>query len=514
MKVVTTAQMRDLEAATAQRGLPPPALMENAGRAVAEAIARHYRVAGAHIVVLVGPGNNGGDGLVAARHLHDQGARVTVYLGQRAVQPDAKLDLLAERGVPLWRAEDDPDSHRLRALVAQADIIVDALLGTGISRPITGTLQRVLESLRAARRAEVRLVAVDLPTGLNSDTGQVDPLTPRADLTVTLGFPKRGLFEPPGIDYVGQLVVADIGIPYSLAAEMPVDLMTPALARALLPSRPPSGHKGTFGRVLVVGGSTHYTGAPQLAARSALRVGAGLVTLALPRSLSPAAALVEATHLPLPEAAPGTLGPTAAEALVEAARDYTVMVLGPGLGRALPTNAFIAHLLESAAHLPSRWVIDADALNILAEIPEWWRRLSVQAVLTPHPGEMRRLLGERPGPRLAIAQEAAATWSQVVVLKGAGTVTAHPGGQATINPTANPVLATAGTGDVLAGAIGGLLAQGLTPYDAARLGVYLHAQAGDRASQSAGPAGALASEIADHLPTVLARLRAPTLDQP
>ncbi|HIC94618.1 MAG TPA: NAD(P)H-hydrate epimerase, partial [Anaerolineae bacterium] len=467
MKVVTTAEMRRIERAADAGGLSYATMMENAGRAVAEAIGQKVEVAGKRILVLVGPGNNGGDGLVAARHLHDAGAKVTLYIWKRRVEGDENFRLTQERGIPTTWAEKDAGLAALGELLEGAEVVVDALLGTGISRPIEGLLKGILEITKRKIGKEIIeerplllspsfpsfpsapsfpfVVAVDVPTGLNCDTGAIDPAAVPADLTVTFGFPKRGQFLFPGAEYVGQLLVADIGIPPELAEDVRLEVTTPEMARELLPRRPLGAHKGTFGRALVVAGSPNYIGAAYLASAAATRVGTGLVTLALAESIHPilAAKLSEVTFLLLPHDL-GALTPDAVEVLSERIPHYRALLLGPGLGREKATVEFVQRLLgiEPAARprmgflrvgeevegrltLPPL-VIDADGLNALADTPRWWERLSSGNVLTPHPGEMSRLTGRSiadiQADRIGAAQEAAREWGQVVILKGAYTV--------------------------------------------------------------------------------------------
>ncbi len=552
MKVVTTEEMRRIERAADAGGLSYATMMENAGQAVAEAIGQKIEVASKRVLVLVGPGNNGGDGLVAARHLHDAGAQVTLYIWKRRVEGDENFRLTQERGIPTIWAEEDTGLAALGELLQGADIIVDALLGTGISRPIGGLLKEILEVTKKKleeRRAIKRerpllspsfpsfpsapsfplLVAVDVPTGLNCDTGAIDPAAVPADLTVTFGFPKRGQFLFPGAEYVGQLLVADIGIPPELAEDVRLEVTTSERARELLPRRPLGAHKGTFGRALVVAGSPNYIGAAYLASAAATRVGTGLVTLALAESIHPilAAKLSEVTFLLLPHDL-GALTPDAVEVLRERIPHYRALLLGPGLGREKATVEFVQRLLgiEPAARprmgflrageeiegrlaLPPL-VIDADGLNALADTPHWWERLAGGNVLTPHPGEMSRLTGRSiadiQADRIGAAQKAAREWGQVVILKGAYTVIAAPDGRTAINPFANPGLATAGSGDVLAGAVVGFLAQGLEPFEAALLGAYIHGLAGELAREELGDAGMVAGDLLPLLPKAIKRL--------
>ncbi|MBI4234058.1 MAG: NAD(P)H-hydrate dehydratase, partial [Chloroflexi bacterium] len=329
----------------------------------------------------------------------------------------------------------------------------------------------------------------------------------------TLGCPKLGLFRFPGAERVGRLVVVDIGIPPHLTSDGPLEMISDDWVRQALPPRPLGAHKGSFGRVLVVAGSRNYIGAAYLACTGAGRVGTGLVTLATLASLLPVVAskLTEATYLPLPESIPGIFTPEAARLLRQAAPGYDAVLVGCGLGQDPAAEALVrnAILAEAAPNTPM--VLDADALNLLARIPDWWEQVKGPAVLTPHPAELSRLLGRSVRDieenRLGVAREAAEAWGVVVVLKGAFTVVASPQGRARISPFANPGLATAGTGDVLAGAIAGLQAQGMVPFDAACAGVFLHGAAGELVRQELGDTGTLASDLLGSLPKAIKRIK-------
>jgi NAD(P)H-hydrate epimerase len=353
------------------------------------------------------------------------------------------------------------------------------------------------------------VAAVDIPTGLNADTGEVDANCVKADLTVTLGLPKPGLYNFPGAELAGKVIVSDIGIPSSLSKDIPVEMITPGWARSVLPARPASANKGTFGRVLAVVGSENYIGAAYLACMGAARVGAGVVTLSTARSLQPvlASKLTEVTYAPLPEAKPGTVSGKAAEAILGILSYYKVLLMGCGLGQHAHTKEFVRNILFNLPARPPALVLDADALNILAEEKRWWRRLPLNTVLTPHAGEMARLTGktiqEVQRDRLTAAREAAREWGKVVVLKGAYSVIAEPKGTAMLCGMANAGLATAGTGDVLAGAIAGLAGQNIPLCHAAALGVYLHGEAGEIVRQELGDAGMLASDLLPVLPKVI-----------
>ena len=512
MKVVTSGQMRDLEQRAAARGLPSEVLMDRAGLAVAREMKRLLGgVAGRRMLILAGPGNNGGDGLVAARHLHDWGADVQICMVRPRQESDVNFRLAQERGIPMVVACQGHGHGQpaVDSLLASAEVVLDALYGTGKSRPLSGASEEVLLRARAkkARDGSLRVFAVDLPSGLDADTGAVDESCLPADVTITLAYPKPGLYSFPGAARAGRIVVADIGIPPELAEGILTEVIAAEEVGVCLPERPQDANKGTFGRVLVVGGSASYIGAAYLACTAAARVGAGLVTLAIARSLQPvlAAKLTEVTYALLPESEPGVLAAGSAEAIRSSLADCDALLVGCGLGQSRPAAELVSSLLGSVDLLPL--ILDADALNILAGTPQWWRSLPADAVLTPHPGEMSRLTGlsveEIQSKRLSVAVEAARTWQKTVVLKGAYTVVAAPDGRVRINPVANPGLASAGTGDVLAGAIAGLAAQGCSLFDAAVAGVFIHGQAGEMVKGELGDAGMLASDLLPVLPAVI-----------
>ncbi|MCK6627928.1 MAG: NAD(P)H-hydrate dehydratase [Anaerolineae bacterium] len=551
MYIVTTSQMQAAEKAADAAGLSYEQLMENAGHAIAEAIAGQFDITGVRVLVLVGPGNNGGDGLVAARYLSQAGATVTVYVGKRRLEGDKNWALLDAAGVEKVLSSDPDGPTRLEHLLQESGVIVDALLGSGISRPIKGDLAELLDKIKAvvSKRRMITdrplvepaqpvvdpefgpaIVAVDVPSGLNTDTGAVDPHTLPADLTVTLAAVKRGHILLPGPEVVGQLVVGDIGLADSYyPADVILKMATPAIVAALLPSRPVGAHKGTFGTALLVAGSMSYTGAAILAGQAATRSGVGLVTLAPPQAIHPilASRLAEATYIPLPHAE-GAIAPEAARLLYSKLEAIDAMLIGPGLTQAAPTVAFLKELLSGKAGAPPRsfgfrpsendssekegqplppLVLDADALNILAGHAEWWRMLPANSILTPHPGEMARLMGSTiqmvQSRRLELAGEMAAQWGQVVLLKGAHTVIAGPDGRVMVLPFANPALAKAGSGDVLAGTIVGLRAQGLGPFEAAVAGGYLHGLAGELARESLGLTSVVAGDLIGFLPMAI-----------
>ena len=516
MKIVTIERMRSLEEASASLGTSTDTLMENAGLAAArEARNALGRVAGLPVLALVGPGNNGGDGLVVARHLQRWGANVTAYLLHREGTEDSKLTMAQDGGVAIISSAQDPELKALKAQLFRARLVVDAVLGTGQARPLEGTVREAMLHLSAARtrRPDLTVLALDLPTGMNADTGQVDPACPGADITITFGYPKAGHFRFPGAGMLGKLRVVDIDIPGHLAQDIVLELLTPGWVSDRLPPRPLSGHKGTFGHTLVIAGSGNYVGAAYLAAQGAARVGAGLVTLSTVQSIYPilASKLTEVLHLPLPDDGNGRLHPEAAGPIKKNLGQYTSILVGCGLGRSKGLEEFLRDLLlvEPRPSIPV--VIDADALNNLSKIEGWWRDLDFPVVVTPHPGEMSTLTGvptpNIQGRRTESALEWAARWQVVVVLKGAHTVIATPDGTCRVSPFANPGLASGGTGDVLTGIIAGLLAQGSSPEDAACCGVYLHAAAAETVQGEMGDTGTLAGDLLPVLPAVIAGIR-------
>jgi NAD(P)H-hydrate epimerase len=548
-RLVSVAEMQAIEKATDAGGHSYAAMMERAGHAVAETILARYRELAASmqaVLVLVGPGNNGGDGLVCARYLHEAGATVFVYLWKRRTEPESDYEghfaRLVELGVIAARAEEDAALATLRAWLAQSAVVVDALLGTGSNRPIEGLLAELLDVV-AEQRAHGRtngrpdgqaVVAVDCASGLDCDSGALSAHALVPDVTVTFGFAKMGHYQFPGAEAVGELVVVDIGIPDAVVEELAgvggegqagrlhsgggvgwlrTFLITAEAVRAWAPQRPRLSHKGTFGKVLLAVGSESFPGAAYLSCAAAGRVGAGLVTGAVPRPVWPLVAgrLPEPTWLPLPVHAGGDLAlwlePSAGAMVAASAGSYTALVLGCGLGNNKATRRFVDQLLR---HQMPAAVIDADGLNCLAGLQGWPARLPAQCVLTPHPAEMARLcqmeVGEVVARRWELAREKAAEWSCVVLLKGPYTVVANPDGWLGVLPIATPALATAGSGDVLSGTIGGLLAQGLEPLAAACVGAWLHGMAGLACEREIGPAGVLASDLLGRLPVVLREL--------
>ncbi|MEW5736564.1 MAG: NAD(P)H-hydrate dehydratase [Thermodesulfobacteriota bacterium] len=511
--LVTASEMRELDRATIEDfGLPGLTLMENAARGAVEVLAGLVPdLSQRKVAVFAGKGNNGGDGYVMARTLVNRGVAATVYLLARPseIRGDAavNLALLHKMDVPVREL---PDLESFSAKIPEMDghdVIVDAILGTGISTPVRGLFGRAVEYINS--RNAFRF-AVDVPSGLFSDTGEA-PLCVKADATATFGFAKIGCFQHPGAERTGRLSVLDIGIPRFLTERNPPGavLLTHSWASSILQQRKPDAHKGDTGHALVVAGSPGKTGAAALCAISALRAGAGLVTLCGPVSLLPVfeGLVREAMTAPLAENLSCALDIDALPALQDLCRQKKALAIGPGIGTEDETKSLVRAFVP-LAECPL--VIDADGLNCLAGESEVLRRARAPLILTPHPGEMSRLTGlstsDIQKDRVSVARGFAVENGVIVVLKGAGTVIASPDGRVAVNSTGNPGMAAGGMGDVLTGIIVGLAAQGYSPEAAARLGVFLHGLAADRLSESRGPFGYLAGEVAEELPSAFSDL--------
>jgi NAD(P)H-hydrate epimerase len=508
MRLVGSDEMRAIERIVVEEmGIPGTALMERAGRATAEGAMALAGQAGRFLVVC-GTGNNGGDGFVAARHLHLAGREVLIVgLGapERATaDARAAWKQAEDAGVPVGGLA------ALRGFPGRpGDVVVDAIFGTGTLRPAAGPFADAIEAIGALRERGARVLAVDLPSGISADTGRPVGTAVRADRTVTFGFAKIGLALQPGAEMAGEVSVADIGIPAGASDRIPrtAELLDEAAARALVPARGREAHKGDAGRLLVVAGSAGKTGAPHLALTGALRGGVGLVTLAA-RSEVIGPALCgrpEAMSVVLPGT--GAIARSDLPALEAAADGANAIVFGPGIPRGPETAPTLRALLDRR---PLPTVVDADGLNALADHPGLVAVVGHHApiVLTPHPGEMARLVGgtieEVQEDRVGIARRKAQEWGAVVVLKGARTVVADPDGPAAIIPTGNPGMATGGTGDVLAGLVGALLAGGLRPREAARAAAWIHGRAGDLAVERHGERGMIAGDLGKGIAAVWA----------
>jgi NAD(P)H-hydrate epimerase len=512
MKIVTAAVMRELDRrAIEEFDIKGVSLMDRAGYGVANAVRRLADASGfnnAFVHLIAGRGNNGGDAFVAARYLKDFGFGVEVWLAGAVAQVtgDAAYYLSKCKSAKI-RIEELPTMEDWQDAIRRpltAEILVDGVLGTGITGPARGPVAGAIQYIRAQAN-EALIVSIDIPSGLNADTGVPEGDAVVADVTVTMGLPKRGLVAPAAIDHVGAIEVVDIGLPAEVVADADADdvemIYLPDL-QPLFPRRARNTHKGDYGHLVLVGGGASFTGAMTLAARAASRSGVGLVTAVVPQSLRTivATAVPEAMVASAPETADGAF----AENAIEAVRPFLVegraVALGPGLTRGPASRALVEALVRES---PGPLLLDADALTVMAGDPEYFTRASRPIVLTPHPGEAARLLGVSPAAvqadRVSAARELAERSGAVVVLKGAGTLVAHRKRALHVNATGNPGMAKGGAGDVLTGLLGGLLAQGYEPFAAACAAVYVHGRAGDlsawRRCQVSLTAGDLIEEI-------------------
>jgi NAD(P)H-hydrate epimerase len=518
MRILNAKQMREADRQTIDDvGIASLVLMENAGRQVVSAIeAAHEARLNGRVAVLCGRGNNGGDGFVVARTLAQRGVDVSVFVlatvAQVAGDARINLDILGRLGVGAMEVDDEQQWELHASEVQRCTLIVDAIVGTGLRSPLEGLLQTVVADVNAMG---IPIVSVDLPSGLSADTPHLIGDCISATMTVTLGAPKLPLVLPPGEDHAGDVVIADIGIPYDVIDGLEgqhIELLTPEHIRLLVQPRPADSHKGDYGRVTIVAGSRGKTGAAYLAGLGALRSGAGLVTIATPAScLSVIASLApEYMTLPLAEGSDGIVVEAAVDAVLALRQD--VIACGSGLGRSAGSRAFVRELVERA---PVPLVLDADAVLAFAgDAGALLGRDERYVVITPHPGEFAQLLGttieEVQANRVEMASEFAATHQVYVVLKGHRTVIATPQGPLSINPTGNPGMATGGTGDVLTGVIAAWLAQLLDADAACRLGVFLHGAAGDLASAHEGRISMVAGDLLNHLGPALDQLTSST----
>ena len=507
MHLATAAEMREMDKKTiGEFGIPGCVLMETAARGAFGMLLRmRPDLAQKSVAVAAGRGNNGGDGFVMARCLAQIGADVSVYLlaEKDEVKGDAALNLalLPKMGVPVFEVTDSAALSRLSGAMSLCEAWIDALLGTGLSSPVSGIYREMIEFINSRKKF---VFSVDVPSGLFSDTGEADVCI-KADATATFALPKVGLWVEPGASLRGVLEVIDIGIPMSVTEEVAPThfLVDRNHVKAILAERNPGAHKGTTGHLLVVAGSPGKTGAACLAAHAALRAGAGLVTLAGPKYLKPVFEIrvTEAMTEGLSETDQGNLNENAADEVLALLEGKKCLALGPGLGTAPETAGFVARMV---AESPVPVVIDADALNSLASDVAVLKRAKSAVIITPHPGEMAKLSGSSTADvqrdRMGTARKFATEYGVTVVLKGAGTVIALPGGKVGVNSTGNPGMASAGMGDALTGIIGALIAQGYELHDAACAGVHLHGLSGDILARDKGPWGFLASEVADALP--------------
>lgn len=519
MKTVTAAQMRELDRATIQDyGISGEVLMERAGRGVADCVRDLIELSPVQqpfVRVLAGAGNNGGDAFVAARILQEEGLDVELCLAAPSdkLKGDAlhHYNRMRSAAVSVQKLCDAEDWKRLDRPENFRGILVDGLLGTGARGAPRGAIGAAVEYINA-RASRAKVVAIDIPSGLHADTGLAEGAAVRADITVTMALPKSGLLMPDAVDYVGRMEVVDIGIPTELLADH--DSETEMLSRNEVVDiigrrRTRAAHKGNFGRVLVIGGAVGYSGAVTLAAEAALRSGAGLVTALVPHSIVP----IVAAHMPeimvkgVAETKSGSIAHTIWNEWERKSSGFDAILLGPGLTRCESSLRLVRDVLRDSMR---PLVLDADAISVLEGGVHWIDKCSAPVVITPHPGEMARLLLKEPedlqSARWDCAIEAAADSGATVVLKGAGTCIAHTEHPLVLNMNGNPGMATGGSGDVLGGLITALIAQGVDAYDAARAGVYIHGWAGDRAALRLSENGMIAGDLIEELPLLFQEL--------
>lgn len=514
IKIITAAQMQGLDRRTiSEAHIPATTLMERAGSGVVSCLEHRLGpVRGKAVTVVCGKGNNGGDGFVAARLLRRRHANVRVLV----MAPTSELSRDAAtmykqfvRGGGKSSVYLYTSKAQTQALLRDSEILVDALLGTGLSSAVTG---RYAETIDCINETGHPVVAVDLPSGLHADTGRIMGRAVRASLTVTFGLPKLGLYQNNGIDLAGEAAIVNIGIPpaYIDAVESRTTLITGREVRTYLPGRQPSSHKGTFGHAGIIAGSVGKTGAAAMAARAALRAGAGLVSVAIPASVNDIleAKLLEAMTVPMPETKARTFARTALDRLTAFMTARTAVAIGPGLS----THPETVELVQALAkQLDRPAVLDADALNALTGRTALLASCKTPPIITPHPGEMARLEADATpqtvnSDRIGTASRFARERGLFVVLKGARTVVARPDGAVAICPTGNPGMGTAGTGDVLTGMMVGLLAQGVPSWEAACAATYLHGTAGDLAAARMGQAGMIAGDVIEEIPYALRQI--------
>lgn len=519
MEVATAVAMRNIDQRTIETyRVPGIVLMENAGLALFHKLQALWPDLGQrHVTILTGAGNNGGDGFILARHLWHRGTDVLVVMltASGRLRGDARraYEMARAYGVPLVTATTRQAWSRTAPILQQTSLIVDAMLGTGLQRPASGLYADVIADVN---EVQTPTVAVDIPSGLAADHGRMPGPHICADHTVTFALPKRGLLTYPAAAAAGTLHIVDIGIPRAAveAEDIDVTMLQEPHVRQALPQRQPNAHKGSHGHVLIVAGSTGKSGAGVLASQSSLRGGAGLVTLAVPASLNPVmeTQLTEVMTLPVAESPNGAMAASALDTIEAFLPNANALVIGPGLGVDPETMELVHSLLQRSA-VPI--VLDADGLNLVAAHPQVLQDAQVPLILTPHPGELSRLLkcaaADIQANRLDVALDFVQETRVHLILKGAHTVIYAPDGNRWINCTGNPAMATAGTGDVLAGLLGALLGQGLPPLQAAQCGVYLHGLAGDRVCEHLGDTGLIATDLINELPHTLQTVRQGTV---
>jgi len=519
MKYVTVAEMVSIEKEADSQGHSYAAMMEQAGLGLAKEVNKAYsHLAEKNALGLIGSGNNGGDTLVAFTYLQEWGWRTTAYIAGSRDEDDVLIQRAKDSGCEIILLRGDLSYERLSTAIETHPVLLDGLLGTGIRLPLRGTIKDVLGWVKlkiTTMDSPPDIIAVDCPSGVDCDSGEAAFECIKADLTVTMAAYKQGILKFPASNYVGELKCVGIGLPDDIKAheEITREVVDINWVKGVLLDRPLDSHKSTFGVVLVMAGSVNYSGAVLLSGKAAFRSGAGWVTLAVPEPLHAALAgsFIEATWLPLPHE-DGWFAPEAADVLLKNLDRVSTLLIGPGFGLQEGTGECLQRIFQNWKTPFPPVVIDADGLKLLAEIQDWFDQIPAPAILTPHPGEMSILTGLTPNEiqadRVGIAETYAQRWGHVVVLKGAFTVIADPTGRSSMVPIATPALARAGTGDVLAGLIAGFRGQGMSAFDAAASGAWIHATAGLKAGSKLGSTEAvLAGDVLDGVIDVFAALR-------
>jgi len=513
MKVVTSKQMREIDRkAIEENNLSGLALMENAGLKIFQSLKNIYpNLRLKKIIIFSGSGNNGGDGFVVARHLYDYGVKAKVFLlapfSKIKGEAGENLNIIDKMGVELIEVE-TVKLEEIQETLQNSDLIIDAILGTGLQGRVTGLKAKIIDLINITGK---EVVAIDVPSGLNADTGKIEGPCIKATHTITLALPKIGLLLFPGASYVGKVTVEDIGIPFYLLKnkKLKTNMVTKEIVKLLLPSRAAYTHKGSFGKVLILAGSVGMTGAAYLASEAAMRSGTGIVILGIPRSLNPImeVKLTEVMTLPLAETEKQSLGEDAKETILKLMKDFSVLGIGTGISRQLETQRLVRKIIEKST-IPL--VVDADAIYALSEDTNILKKAEAPLIITPHPGEMAKLINKDIDyildNQLNITRKIAQKFGIVVVLKGARTIIANKEGEVYINVGDNSGMATGGSGDVLTGIICSLIAQGTDNFSAAITGVYIHSLAGNLARDIKGERGMIAGDILSQVPQAFLNL--------
>jgi ADP-dependent NAD(P)H-hydrate dehydratase / NAD(P)H-hydrate epimerase len=510
MEIALPSQMREVDRiAIEEFGIPGIVLMENAAINVVAQVKRIMDISEKEIVILAGKGNNGGDAFATARHLYNKGAKVHVFLlfEKTAAKGNAltNLTILEKMGVEVFEATSEEALEFLKSCINLADIIIDGIFGTGITRQIKGIPYEVI---RLVNESNKTVLSIDIPSGINGETGEIEGICIKADTTVTFGLPKPGLLCYPGREYKGKLFTVDIGIPDAAVGKAGIKtyLIDRGLVQSILPYRKYDSNKGDYGRIFVIGGSTGMTGACHLCSSAVLKAGGGLVYTGIPESMAQLFDMVftEGITIPLNDNGKGYLTASSLKRINREFENKTVAALGPGLSMNEDTIKTVYGIIE-LSRIPL--VIDADGLNAISKDISVLKKLKAEAVLTPHPGEMARLSGKTikqiQSDRITAAREFSTEWKVITVLKGAGTIVSLPNGSVYVNATGNSGMATGGSGDVLTGVIAGLIGGGICPSDATVAGVYLHGLAGDLAAEKKGEHGITSKDILEWIPYAL-----------